>query len=118
VALGVASIALYRWAFGIATVTLIIGACLMQTGVRGAFGVIPAHLNELAPNAIRSLFPGFVYQLGVLIASPAVSVQYALQRHLGYPWALTLFESAVIGSLIVILALGPERKGRDFNKAD
>jgi SHS family lactate transporter-like MFS transporter len=118
VALGVASIALYPWAFGIATVTLIIGACLMQTGVQGAFGVIPAHLNELAPNAIRSLFPGFVYQLGVLIASPAVSVQYALQRHLGYPWALTLFESAVIGSLIVILALGPERKGRDFNKAD
>ena len=46
----------------------------MQTGVQGTFGIIPAHLNELAPNAIRSLFPGFVYQLGVLIASPAVSV--------------------------------------------
>jgi SHS family lactate transporter-like MFS transporter len=91
---------------------------LMQTGVQGAFGVIPAHLNELAPSAIRSLFPGFVYQLGVLIASPAVSIQYALQKRLGYPWALTLFEGAVIGSLIVIYALGPERKGIDFHDVE
>lgn len=117
-ALGIAFIALYPWAFGAAPATLMIGACIMQTGVQGTFGVIPAHLNELAPNAVRSLFPGFVYQLGVLLASPAVSIQYALQRHLGYPWALTLFEGAVIGSLIVIFALGPERKGRDFHQAD
>jgi MFS transporter, SHS family, lactate transporter len=117
-ALGVAALALYPWAFGIAPTTLIFGACLMQTGVQGTFGIIPAHLNELAPNAVRSLFPGFVYQLGVLIASPAVSIQYALQTRLGYPWALTLFEGAVIGSLIIIFGLGPERKGRDFHAAD
>jgi SHS family lactate transporter-like MFS transporter len=114
-ALSVSLLALYPWAFGVAAATLIMGACLMQTGVQGAFGVIPAHLNELAPDAIRSLFPGFVYQLGVLIASPAVSIQFALQKRLGYPWALTIFESAVIGALIVIFASGPERKGRDFH---
>lgn len=117
-ALGVAFIALYPWAFGVAPITLIIGACLMQTGVQGTFGIIPAHLNELAPNAVRSLFPGFVYQLGVLIASPAVSIQYALQKHLGYPWALITFEGVVISSLIVIFGLGPERRGRDFHTAD
>jgi SHS family lactate transporter-like MFS transporter len=117
-ALGVAFIALYPWAFGIATSTLVAGACLMQAGVQGTFGIIPAHLNELAPNAVRSLFPGFVYQLGVLLASPAVSIQYALQKRLGYPLALTLFEGVVISSLIVIFGLGPERKGRDFHTAD
>ncbi len=117
-ALGVAALALYPWAFGVLPATLMIGACLMQTGVQGTFGIIPAHLNELAPNAVRSLFPGFVYQLGVLIASPAVSIQYALQKRLGYPWALTLFEGVVIGSLILIFGLGPERKGRDFHAAD
>jgi len=117
-ALVVALLALYPWACGIATGTLIFGACLMQTGVQGTFGIIPAHLNELAPNAIRSLFPGFVYQLGVLIASPAVSIQYALQKRLGYPAALSLFEGIVIVSLIVIFGLGPEHKGRDFHVAD
>ncbi|MGA8153328.1 MAG: MFS transporter [Terriglobales bacterium] len=117
-ALAVALLALYPWAFGAAPVTLMIGACFMQTGVQGTFGIIPAHLNELAPNAVRSLFPGLVYQLGVLFASPAVSIQYALQKRLGYPWALTLFEGAVIGSLLVIFGLGPERKGRDFHAAD
>jgi SHS family lactate transporter-like MFS transporter len=117
-ALAVAFSALYPWAFGVAPTTLIIGACVMQAGVQGTFGIIPAHLNELAPNAVRSLFPGFVYQLGVLVASPAVSIQYALQKRLGYPWALTLFEAVVIGSLIVIFGVGPERKGRDFHAAD
>jgi SHS family lactate transporter-like MFS transporter len=113
-ALGVSSLALYPWAFGETTIVLVIGACLMQTGVQGAFGIIPAHLNELAPDAIRSLFPGFVYQLGVLIASPAVSIQYALRDRLGYPRALAWFEGVVICSLVVIFWLGPERRGRDF----
>ena len=113
-ALGVSLLALYPWAFGTATQVLVIGACLMQTGVQGAFGIIPAHLNELAPDAIRSLFPGFVYQLGVLIASPAVSIQYALRDRLGYPRALAWFEGIVICSLVVIFWLGPERRGRDF----
>ncbi len=117
-ALGVSCLALYPWAFGVTTMTLIIGACLMQSGVQGSFAIIPAHLNELAPDAIRSLFPGFVYQLGVLIASPAVSIQYALQKRLGYPAALALFEGAVIGALLIIFALGPERKGRDFRAAE
>ena len=117
-ALGLVFVALYPWAFGISFVTLLFGSCLMQFGVQGTFGIIPAHLNELAPNAVRSLFPGFVYQLGVLVASPAVSIQYALQRRLGYPKALALFEAIVVGSLLIIFGVGPERKGRDFHRAD
>jgi SHS family lactate transporter-like MFS transporter len=117
-ALCVAILALRPWVFGATPLTLAFGACLMQFGVQGAFGVIPAHLNELAPNAVRSLFPGFVYQLGVLVASPAVSIEYALQKRMGYSWALTLFETVVILSLIVIFSLGREEKGRDFQKVD
>lgn len=102
------------WAFGGSLLVLVLGSYLMQTGVQGAFGVIPAHLNELSPDAVRSLFPGFVYQLGVLVASPAVGFEFMLRDHLGYPWALTAFESVVIVSLIIIFAMGPEKRGRNF----
>jgi SHS family lactate transporter-like MFS transporter len=88
-ALCVSLASMHFWAFGTTFGVLLAGACFMQAGVQGAFGVIPAHLNELSPDAARSLFPGFVYQLGVLFASPAVSLEYALRDRVGYRWALT-----------------------------
>jgi MFS transporter, SHS family, lactate transporter len=45
------------------------GAFVMQFFVQGAWGVIPAHLNELAPDEIRGFYPGVSYQLGNLIAA-------------------------------------------------
>ncbi len=113
-ALGLSLLAIPAWAFGVTVPMLIAGSILMQFGVQGAFGVIPAHLNELSPATVRSLFPGFVYQLGVLVGSPSVSIEYALRNHLGYRWALTLFEGCVIIALFFIFGLGPERRGQDF----
>jgi SHS family lactate transporter-like MFS transporter len=118
IALTVSALSIPAWAFGTSLLALAIGSYFMQTGVQGAFGVIPAHLNELSPGAIRSLFPGLVYQLGVLIASPAVSVEYLLRNHVGYPLALCLFEACVILVLLIAFAFGPERRGRDFRFAD
>jgi MFS transporter, SHS family, lactate transporter len=102
------------WAFGTSLGVLVVGSYLMQTGVQGAFGVIPAHLNELSPDAVRSLFPGFVYQLGVLLASPATAIEFVLRDHFGYPWALTMFEGAVIVLMIFIFWFGPEARDRSF----
>lgn len=116
-ALALSLISIPAWAFGGSILVLVLGSYLMQTGVQGAFGVIPAHLNELSPDAVRSLFPGFVYQLGVLIASPAVSFEYLLRDHFGYPWALTLFEVIVIVLLLFIFGFGPERRGRSFRSS-
>jgi SHS family lactate transporter-like MFS transporter len=113
-ALVLSLLAIPAWAFGGSVLMLVVGSYVMQTGVQGAFGVIPAHLNELSPDAVRSLFPGFVYQLGVLVASPAVSFEFFLRDHFGYPWALTLFEVIVIVLLLIIFALGPEQRGRHF----
>ncbi|WP_263358325.1 MFS transporter [Acidicapsa ligni] len=113
-ALIIASISIPLWAFGSSIIMLAIGSFVMQFGVQGAFGVIPAHLNELSPNSVRSLFPGIVYQLGVLIGAPSVVIEFTLRKHLGYQWALTVFEICVITALSLIFGFGPERKGRDF----
>lgn len=116
-ALAVCIVSIPWWAFGTTVAALLAGSFVMQSGVQGAFGVIPAHLNELSPDTARSLFPGFVYQLGVLLASPAVAIEYLLRDKLGYPMALTLFELCVILTLGVLLALGSERHGRSFHRA-
>jgi SHS family lactate transporter-like MFS transporter len=117
-AFGVALLALPAWAFGGGYAALLAGSVLMQFGVQGAFGVIPAHLNELSPPAIRSLFPGFVYQLGVLIGSPAVTIEYVLRDHIGYEWALVLFELCVLVLLFFLFGFGPEQRGRNFYTTD
>jgi SHS family lactate transporter-like MFS transporter len=114
VALSLSILSIPLWAFGASLSALLCGSFLMQAGVQGAFGVIPAHLSELSPDAVRGLFPGLVYQLGVLLGSPAVAIEYALRDKIGYRWALTTFEGLVIVALALIFALGPERLGKTF----
>lgn len=113
-ALVIALCTIPAWAFGTTLSILAVTSCMMQVGVQGAFGVIPAHLNELSPSAVRSLFSGFAYQLGVLLASPATAIEFSLRNHYGYPWALTAFEAIAITLMIVIFRFGPEAHDRDF----
>jgi SHS family lactate transporter-like MFS transporter len=113
-ALGIALLAIPAWAFGTSLAVLVAGSYLMQTGVQGSFGVVPAHLNELSPDTVRSLFPGIVYQLGTLLAAPATAVEFSLRDRFGYPWALTTFEASVIVVMIVVVWLGPEARDRSF----
>jgi MFS transporter, SHS family, lactate transporter len=105
---------MYPWAFGATVLALTLGSCFMQTGVQGAWGVIPAHINELSPPSVRGLFPGFVYQLGFVIASPGTAIELKLSHALGYSWALAAFEGAVILALLLLFYFGPEARGRDF----
>jgi len=105
------------WAFGGTLLIIAVAAFIMQAGVQGAWGVIPAHLNELSPDQTRGLLPGLAYQLGILIAAPINSIEYALRGRFGYSWALAGFETINIALLIVVLALGKERKGREFVSA-
>lgn len=102
------------WAFAGPLLLIAIAAFIMQAGVQGAWGVIPAHLNELSPDQTRGLLPGLAYQLGILIAAPINSIEYALGAQYGYGRALAGFEIVNIALLIVVLALGTERKGRGF----
>ena len=78
--------------------------------------MVPALLIELSPDYVRSLLPGFVYQLGVLLTAPAVAIEYVLHDRFGYPWALTMFEVCVIVLLLLLFGFGPERLGRNFRE--
>lgn len=102
------------WAFAGSLALIAVGAFIMQMGVQGAWGVIPAHLNELSPDQTRGLLPGLAYQLGILVAAPVNNMEYALGRQFGYAWALAGFEIVTIAMLILVLAFGSERKGRGF----
>jgi SHS family lactate transporter-like MFS transporter len=117
-ALFLSLIVIPAWAFGQSITTLVIGAFLMQVGVQGAWGIVPAHLNELSPDAVRGLMPGFAYQLGILFASPTNNIEFALRDKFGYQWALAGFETVNILILAIVVALGTEKKGRSFLKVE
>jgi SHS family lactate transporter-like MFS transporter len=104
------------WAFGGSLLFLACAAFVMQAGVQGAWGIIPVHLTEMAPDETRGLVPGLAYQLGILIAAPTANLQLALNDHFGYQWTLAGFELVTILVLIVMLAFGKERRGRSFFK--
>jgi len=110
------------WAFGsriangmsMLVAVVAIGSFLMQMGVQGAWGIVPAHLNELAPDSVRGLVPGLAYQLGILLASPTNTIQHNLQGRFGYQWALAGFEIVTCIVLGTVVLLGWERKGHNF----
>lgn len=101
------------WAFSTTAVTLAIGAFLMQVSVQGAWGVIPAHLNELSPDEIRATFPGLVYQLGNLLASVNANLQTHIAKvndgNFGYAMACVAGTVAVVISVMIFF--GRERRG-------
>ena len=102
------------WAFGGSLPMLIAATVIMQTGVQGAWGIIPVHLNELAADAARGLMPGLAYQLGILFAAPTNTIEYALRGRFGYQWALAGFEIVTIIALAMLLWRGAEEHSRSF----
>src|SRR3984893_13240039 len=102
------------WAFGGGLLTIIAASFLMQAGVQGAWGVIPVHLSELSADAARGLMPGLAYQLGILLAAPTNSIQYALHVRFGYQWAIAGFGIVTILTLATLLWFGSEAHGRSF----
>ena len=97
------------WMIGSPTVALAtVGAFLMQFMVQGAWAVVPAHINELSPGALRGFFPGLAYQLGVVIAAPSGSIEAVLGRHFTYAQAMGGFVAVAFVLGAIIIGAGPE----------
>ncbi|MEY2526774.1 MAG: transporter, family, lactate transporter [Verrucomicrobiota bacterium] len=109
------------WIFSPGTALLIVGGFLMQFMVQGAWGVVPVHLNELSPAEFRGTFPGLAYQLGNCAAAFAAQQQAWLAEHFrtangtpNYALTMALVESVVFLAIIILAALGPEERGKEF----
>lgn len=104
------------WVYSSNAGLLAAGAFLMQFAVQGAWGIIPAHLNELSPDEIRGIFPGFTYQIGNLLASANATIQAGLAEHYGNDYAFTLaLVLAIVAVIVALLAgFGVEAKGIRF----
>jgi MFS transporter, SHS family, lactate transporter len=109
------------WVFSPGLAILVAGGFLMQFTVQGVWGIVPVHLNELSPDEVRGTFPGFAYQLGNLFAANTAVIEARLAEHFrdtgghpDYAKGLALFTLMTALALIIIAAVGPEKRGKEF----
>ncbi len=114
IAAAIALPALPLWAFSVTPVMLALGGFVMQIAVQGAWGVIPAHLNELSPGAARATLPAFIYQAGNFLASynGPFQARFAEANGGNYGLALAWTAGIVAVVIIVIIRFTPERRGQ------
>jgi len=109
------------WAYSHTVPMLAMGGFLMQFMVQGAWGVIPAHLNELSPPGMRGTFPGFAYQLGNLLSSKNSVIQAKLvERRYGGRFSPVLgWTVLLVASLVAVTTWsGRERRGADLSRTN
>ena len=106
------------WAFSSGMTSIITGAVVMQFMVQGAWGIIPAHINELSPDRVRGFLPGFAYQCGNFIAASIASAQSALAKQYPYPYVMAISAATIFLLAIVATALGRERHGVVFGGSE
>jgi SHS family lactate transporter-like MFS transporter len=106
--------AIWLWAFSDTAPLLGVGAFLVQFFVQGAWGVVPAHLNELSPPEARGTFPGTVYQLGNFIASSNAVLQARIAESHNNDYGMALAGVAVVAALAVSLFAWLGGEARDI----
>lgn len=106
------------FAYSRSAAMLCLGSFVMQFFVQGAWGVIPAHLTEMSPDAIRGLYPGVTYQLGNLLAAFNLPIQERLAETHGYPFALAATIVPVLIAVAVLTLIGKDATGIRFGTTE
>ena len=113
------------------------GAFWLQFGVQGAFGPVPVYLNELSPPAFRATFPGLAFQVGSMPSSASATIETkggdhiqkdspawrpgddpATRRIPDYGKVSGILLGCVAGYLLVMICLGVENPGAEFEIAE
>jgi MFS transporter, SHS family, lactate transporter len=116
IALGLAVLSIPLWAFSARLALLISGAFIIQFMVQGAWGIIPAHINELSPDNVRGFLPGFAYQCGVMLASSVPFVEAVFAERMPYRVAMASVAVTVFTLAAIAAWLGKEKHGIVFGE--
>jgi len=106
------------WIAAPTSALIVLGGFLMQFCVQGAWGVIPAHMNELSPAHMRGFLPGFAYQIGMLCAGVVPYIESVVGEHFSYAASMGIVAAIALAGGIVVIWLGPEAHGIAFRKAE
>ena len=114
IALCLAILAIPIWAHAPGIPVLVAGAFVMQFMVQGAWGVIPAHINELSPDSVRGFLPGFAYQIGVMLAGTVGYIEAVFAERTTYANAMSIVAAIVFAGGALAAWFGRERRGAVF----
>lgn len=114
---------IYPWAF-VRNTGINAAVFFMQFFVQGAFGVIPAHLLELAHPEFRSFIVGVAYQLGNLASSASSTIEstigerFKIESKTGkiinnFGLVMAIFMGCVFGFVLLVTFVGPENRSID-----
>ncbi|KAF5025951.1 hypothetical protein F66182_1986 [Fusarium sp. NRRL 66182] len=107
--------------------SIIAAAFWLQFAVQGSWGVIPIHLMELSPGALRTFVVGTTYQLGNLISSASSTIEARLGERFPLPETqqgtsrydygkvMCIFMVCVYVYLIFLTFIGPENLRAKFD---
>ena len=113
--MGVTSIPLYLYATG--SVAMCLGALTMGAFGCGIWGMAPAYVTERFPTAARGVGPGFSYHAAAAVGSVMSVLIGAMQdRGAALPNAMAIAIAASLILCVVLIWLGPETRGRNFNE--
>ncbi|HEX7380734.1 MAG TPA: MFS transporter [Nevskiaceae bacterium] len=112
----IAFLAIPLWAYAPSALLFGVGAFIMQLGVQGAWGMVPAHLNELSPPAVRAILPGLAYQFGNLVMAGLGPLQAGAAESHGDNYALVLSVTLAIAAVgvAVVTLLGREARSSEL----
>ena len=109
-----AILAIPLWGFAPSLLLLVAGAFVMQFMVQGAWGIIPAHISELAPDDVRGFLPGFAYQCGVALAGNVAVIEAQFAKRTSYTVAMSLTAVTVFSLAALAVWAGREKRGIIF----
>lgn len=118
----VAAILLYPYTF-VTTRSTAAPAFFEQFFIEGACGILPIYLLELSPGSLRTFAVGTAYQVGNLASSASSTIEAKLGERFPLPEktkgvkryeynrVTCIFTACVLAYNLIVVFLGPERRG-------